>query len=120
MGLCKSTTERANDMNNTQREVASKKNSNAGKVARQLKEDFVNQVALLVEEVKSVAATEKAQAAVAKQVADTIKMMQQRIKEALEKANEDREKAIKDLETIRIQSLKTSMNCMHAESVNEQ
>lgn len=75
MGLCKSTTERANDMNNTQREVVSKKNSNAGKVARQLKEDFVNQVALLVEEVKSVAATEKAQAAVAKQVADTIKMM---------------------------------------------
>lgn len=83
MGLCKSTTERANDMHQTQNEAVAKKNTNAGKIARLLKEDFVNQVGTLLEEVKSMQATEKAQAAIEAQVKDTIAKMSERMQAAL-------------------------------------
>lgn len=49
MGLCKSTKERADDMNQTQHEVINKKNSSASKVAKLIKEDFVNEVGCLLE-----------------------------------------------------------------------
>lgn len=94
MNLNKSTKERAVDMNGTQDDVERKKATDEKKVAKTIKADVAQQIALLLEQMKNMGETEKNQAAVEANVKDTIAKMSQRMQAGLLKASQDREKAI--------------------------